>query len=570
MSFRLRLLLALGLVAVIPALLLTWRARPRLDEARARYVREAAERSELLIAERLDRWAVELASEVSAWRNQAADEFQKLDDWIEHERGLARRRLRDAIEAIETAAVDRGLNAGLVIDGTGRVRAAWPESDPPRRPASSEALAEGLARWSWEEPSSPLQLRTVALCPPSAPRESALLLLAERRLSAQQLTGEMERLLGYPVRVDPRPAGQPLEASGERLVRVPIPRSGPPPVAVVELDLEDAGQLLFEPLRFELGIAVALGLAAAVLLALLLSDSLARPVRRLTASVTRFAEGDLAPSPMPQGPGELGTLASAVDRMLARIDREQHRRARAERLAAWQQVARRVAHEVRNPLTPIRLAVDNLRRAARRDPQSLTEHLDDESAAILQEVDRLERLVREFSEFARLPEPEPRPVELPELVERAVRGQIPADGSVRVAFDIDEAFPCSLAVDPDLLSLALANLARNAAQAMEAAGGQLRVRMQRRHEAGPPAGDGAAIVFDDTGPGISDEIIGHVFEPYVSGRGETGTGLGLAIVRRIVRDHGGLVTASNRVEGGARFEIILPLGGRSFDEPRAG
>ncbi len=225
----------------------------------------------------------------------------------------------------------------------------------------------------------------------------------------------------------------------------------------------------------------------------------------------------------------------------------------AQRQAAWAEVARRIAHEIRNPLTPIRLSAERLQR-------KYADRLGEDRAAferavatIVRQVDAIGRLVSEFSAFARMPRPRPAAADLGELVGEAVeleRARTPA-----VAIDwTPPAEPLPLLCDREQIVQALTNLLKNAVEAVAEGGrpgGRVVVRATRE--------DGSAVVtIDDDGPGLPAAERHRLFEPYVTTK-HRGSGLGLAIVRKIVEEHGGRVELCDRPEGGARARLLLPI-----------
>ena len=246
---------------------------------------------------------------------------------------------------------------------------------------------------------------------------------------------------------------------------------------------------------------------------------------------------------------DLEALPEAFSRLHRSLEDQQRRRAAAERVAAWREVARRVAHEVKNPLAPIRLTVENLLKARRQSPEIFDELFEDGSRAILEEVDQLQRLVSEFSEFARLPEPRRGAVDVNELVD-SVLNLYAGEVGLTVERRLGSGIP-TLQGDSDLLARALKNLVANAIEAMGPEGGILGVETAVE--------DGGVIVrIVDAGPGFSEEAERHLFEPYFTTKA-TGTGLGMTLAYRIVTEHGGWIAASNRPEGGA--EVVVRLEG---------
>ncbi len=293
---------------------------------------------------------------------------------------------------------------------------------------------------------------------------------------------------------------------------------------------------------------VTLGLLAAVILAvsLLLSRRLARrvagPVGALAEGMRRVAGGDLDHRVRVEAPDELGQLVRDFNRMTADLRDSKEELVRAERVAAWRGVARRLAHEIKNPLTPITLAMHRIGR--RSDDEAVTEAV----ATVLEETGNLQRLADEFSHYARLPEPRPETVDLIELA-RSVADLYAATPHLEVVWrGADD--PLRVQADPGQLRQVLANLVKNAVAAVEGRGS---LEWTVEHAADRRR---ACLVLSDSGCGLPPDPE-TVFEPYFTTR-DTGTGLGLPIARRIVEDHGGSLTAENAPGGGARFRLVLP------------
>jgi nitrogen fixation/metabolism regulation signal transduction histidine kinase len=283
------------------------------------------------------------------------------------------------------------------------------------------------------------------------------------------------------------------------------------------------------------------------------SDRIGRPVGRLVRAVDAIAGGEADYTFPGQARDELEELAEAFSRMQRRLELQLQRSSASERVAAWREVARHVAHEVKNPLAPIRLTVENLMRA-RRDAPELFEGLFEEGTrTILEEVEQLRRLVEEFSEFARLPAPRPRPVDLHRLLDEVVELY---SGGGRVEIERDYAgVPIVVQADSDQLARAMKNIVANAVEAMDGADVE-----HPRIGVRTSVNDGRVTVeIHDNGPGISSDAENKVFEPYFTTRRE-GTGLGMAIVYRIVTEHGGVIEAGRAPGGGAAITVQLPIG----------
>jgi nitrogen fixation/metabolism regulation signal transduction histidine kinase len=233
-------------------------------------------------------------------------------------------------------------------------------------------------------------------------------------------------------------------------------------------------------------------------------------------------------------------------------------RAAAWREAAWGEVARRLAHEIKNPLTPIRLSAERMRHKllpamAEKDAQIL----DRGTETIVQQVEAMKEMVNAFSEYARAPRFEMSSVALNKLVTEVAELYRAQDTRhrVRLTVTLDPGIDTVVA-DQGRLRQLLHNLLTNATEALEGRrGGEILVRTRLASRGGTEC---VEITVEDDGPGFQRELIGQDFDPYVTTKAK-GTGLGLAIVRKIVEEHGGHIEAENRAEGGARIRIDLPL-----------
>ncbi|MBI3932025.1 MAG: HAMP domain-containing protein [Acidobacteria bacterium] len=293
--------------------------------------------------------------------------------------------------------------------------------------------------------------------------------------------------------------------------------------------------------------AVALG--AALVAAGALSGRIARPVRQLAEGARRVAGGDLGQRVDAGTTDEIGDLARAFNAMTADLEASHERLRQVERVAAWREMARRLAHELKNPLFPIQLSIETLRRAEEQGRSDFGTLFRESSDTILEELRSLRTIVEEFSDFARLPRPRLRATDLNEVVEQVLALYHARAAGVRVERALAPDLP-SVPADRDLLARALGNLVANALEAMPA-GGALTLRTARR--------DGAVVLeVEDTGPGLGDEQRRSLFTPYHTTK-TGGTGLGLAIVQGIVADHGGRVEVRSEPGRGATFTVILPV-----------
>jgi nitrogen fixation/metabolism regulation signal transduction histidine kinase len=398
-----------------------------------------------------------------------------------------------------------------------------------------------------------------------------------------------------------RDRGRPLDEATERKLEVtrPLSDEGAAPSLVAtfafdrryERDLEAAGathdayaQLEKERGRVYAGyfeaFAVLLGITVVVtvVLGFIFAQGVTRRITRLANAINRVAAGDLEVRVPVTGSDELTELARVFNRMLSEM---QHSRARIEylqRIGAWQEMAQRLAHEIKNPLTPIQLAVQECHRKYTGDNTKFRALLDTTLEIVEEEVGTLRRLVGNFSSFARLPHAELREANLQDFLRECSEqlghlGNEPTEGAedVVIAHDVEVRWelpeePIPVTIDRQMLRRVLVNLVRNAVEAIRGATegptpgdaarprGRVIVRVQRESDA-------AAIVVEDDGPGVAEGASERIFDPYFTSKRQ-GTGLGLAIVKKIVVEHNGSITArrSERL-GGAEFALVLPIVG---------
>jgi nitrogen fixation/metabolism regulation signal transduction histidine kinase len=339
-------------------------------------------------------------------------------------------------------------------------------------------------------------------------------------------------------------------------------------------ELSDASQFLENYRRIErrraddeksylLAFALLLGITivAAVGVGSLLARGVSRRVARLERATRAVAGGDLSVRVPETGNDELGELARAFNRMLREVETSRARIEYLQRISAWQEMARRLAHEIKNPLTPIQLAVQDIHRRYAGGEPEFRKLLDTTLEVVEEEVGTLRRLVTEFSDFARLPQAELERADLGdflrEIAERPLLLESDDEGGASIAganvdFDIPRS-PSPVLLDKQMLRRVLVNLVSNAAQAADgkrASPPHIRVRLT-------PEGAHYHLDVEDDGPGIPKELREAVFDPYVTTK-TAGTGLGLAIVKKIVVEHRGTISASESKLGGACLRVRLP------------
>ena len=278
-----------------------------------------------------------------------------------------------------------------------------------------------------------------------------------------------------------------------------------------------------------------------------LSRQLSRPLLELVKWTELLARGERLPDgELHRGAPEFEVLRQRMRRTARELELGRARALEAERLSAFRETARQVAHELKNPLTPIRFAVSRLRRDAPPELHETVEVLGIES-------ERLERMARSFAQFGRLPEGPSAEVDLGELARYTAKATVPAHLSLTV--DVEEGLPM-VRGHYDALARAMSNVLINAVDACRE-GGAISVRVSRSTHDGL---DGIEVAVRDTGCGISPEQMGRIWEPYVTHK-PGGTGLGLAIARQTVVAHNGSVDAVSAVGKGTEIRFLLPIAG---------
>jgi signal transduction histidine kinase len=316
-----------------------------------------------------------------------------------------------------------------------------------------------------------------------------------------------------------------------------------------------AGQMALERSILSTGlVAGAAGILLGVLMGWWATERISRPVERLAAGVRAVSSGDWEARVPVSSQDEVGELARAFNRMTELLLEQRDRALQAERVAAWRELARRLAHELKNPLFPLQLTVENLQRAREQHPDQFEEVFQESTATLAGELANMKSIIGRFSDFARMPAPQVEPTDVREIVRDTLRlldTQLRVRG-ITTVLDVAGSDD-RMEADPELLGRALQNLVLNAMDAMPE-GGTLRIRTEQRP-------DGTRIEVSDTGQGLSPEECARVFTPYYTTK-KHGTGLGLAIVQSVVSDHQGRISVSSEPGRGTTFTIDLP-GGRN-------
>lgn len=297
----------------------------------------------------------------------------------------------------------------------------------------------------------------------------------------------------------------------------------------------------------------AMGLLFGLLLSWWGAARITRPVRKLAEGARQVSEGNWKARVEVKGHNEIAQLATAFNRMTEQLSEQRERLIQAERVAAWRELARRLAHELKNPLFPLQTTVENLQRAKEQSTEQFEEVFRESTGILLSEIENLKKIVGRFSDFAKMPQPEIDTVNLNETISGVVKlfeSQFGAVGRAPITpeLHLQEGLP-SIQADEALLRRAIENLVLNAMDAMPT-GGVLMLRTTQNN-------GGVELEISDTGSGLTQEECDRLFTPYYTTK-QHGTGLGLAIVQSVVSDHGGRISVESESGVGTSFFIHLP------------
>jgi two-component system, NtrC family, nitrogen regulation sensor histidine kinase NtrY len=543
MRLRTRLSLAFAALAVLPLLLsaplVARRLRTTFDEERAR----RAEASRALVAAEVEALRARVSEAVTAAaREPAAEELAHALD------GAGPLPPPDAARSLSEG---RGLSVLGLVDAAGRVRSSA------HFPARTGDVDPGLAA-VLSAPPGAVVVSDVQVHAPEGPRAWPALLAARPVEEAPgtwvvggvlldaELAAHLSRLSGAEVEVQ---EGTEVLASagtaGGRAVSRDIPLG-----AATGLVVRVGGAAAAEAeLALGAGLAAALGagLLLAVALGLLLARRITGPLEALTRGAQAVAAGALDTHVQARAQGEVGVLVEAFNRMTAELGRTTRALVEAERVAAWEEVARGLAHELKNPLTPLQMSLETLVAAQEASSPRFAELFRESAPAMREEVERLKRTVDAFARFARLPPPLTASLDVGAWAEQSLQlyGGVPG-----LQLETHLLPGLHVLADRDQLAQVLHNLLKNAEEATAGAPPWVAVRVYG-------AGDSVVLEVEDGGPGISPEERERIFEPAFS-RKPGGSGLGLAIARRIAVEHGGRLEVGRGARGGALFQLKLP------------
>ncbi len=289
-------------------------------------------------------------------------------------------------------------------------------------------------------------------------------------------------------------------------------------------------------------------LVVLIVIAAFIARTITIPVRRLTKAVDDLSKGKLEGEIRVRSGDEIETLVEGFNRMARDLDENTRKLLHAEKIAAWREVARKLAHEIKNPLSPIQLSIQSLVKNYERGSDDFGDRLRENSKTILEEVDRLRRLADEFSSFAKLPKPLMEQSDLNELAESVARMHADTDG-IKVTTELDKRLP-KLKFDREQMKQVLINLVKNGIEAIDGRG---KVKIGTRFY---PRRNRMELIVEDNGAGMSDAEMRQVFNPYFTTK-RGGTGLGLAIALSIINDHGGRLWVESRKGVGTTFHVEM-------------
>lgn len=298
------------------------------------------------------------------------------------------------------------------------------------------------------------------------------------------------------------------------------------------------------------------GMLIAILLSSWIAARVTRPVEQLAQAAQEVAAGDWNARVEVTGHDEIAQLADSFNRMTTELLSQRERLLQTERVAAWRELARRLAHELKNPLFPLQLTVENLIRARTQSPEQFEEVFRESSTTLLAEISNLRTIIGRFSDFSKMPQPQLQTIQVNEIlrnIAQLFQAQFQAKEKAGVAIhcnlELSENMD-SISADPELLHRAISNLVLNAMDAMPE-GGALTLRSRQEDMK-------VIIEVADAGTGLTPEECERIFTPYYTSK-QHGTGLGLAIVQSVVSDHHGRISVRSVPQQGTTFVIELPL-----------
>jgi len=356
---------------------------------------------------------------------------------------------------------------------------------------------------------------------------SASILGGKRNILTKEKIGSVEYIVGY----------APISIAGSIAGVIAIPTLNRE--KEMESELAKRNAYVFGAYAVVFGIALIGGG--------LLAFRFARPLRLLTIAAKDVSEGNLEVRVEPHSRDEIGILASSFNEMVLKLRKSREELSKHERESAWKEMAKQIAHEIRNPLTPIKLSIQHVRQAFKDKAPDREEILQRVTQTVIDQIEVLSRIASEFSSFAKMPASKFERLNIDDLLKETIN----LFREVEEISFVHKPSPSTAMIiaDRDQLRGVFINIVRNAIQAMQESGTITAETFLEKHL--------CIIKISDTGPGIPEEILTRIFDPNFSTKTE-GMGLGLAIARRVIEDHGGTITCSSERGKGTMFEIRLP------------
>jgi signal transduction histidine kinase len=352
--------------------------------------------------------------------------------------------------------------------------------------------------------------------------------------------------------VNPNGPTGPREAS-LNATAIPLKNQSGNVMAVLVVALSRSGMVQAQQHIRTIAYGVAAGgILLAIVFSLWIAARVSRPIEQLARAAGEVAAGNWDVHVPERGHDEVSVLAQSFNHMTEQLSSQRERLIQSERVAAWRELARRLAHELKNPLFPLQLTVENLVRARELPEAEFDEIFKESTITLSAEIANLKAIIGRFSDFSKMPKPELERIDAKDVIARVASLYATAaatkESKINFETDVDSA-PMPLDVDPELLHRALSNLILNAMDAMPE-GGTLTLSAYPKSEA-------VELRVSDTGAGLTPEECERLFTPYYTTK-QHGTGLGLAIVQSVIADHNGSITVESRPGGGTTFIITLP------------
>ena len=401
----------------------------------------------------------------------------------------------------------------------------------------SLSLPQGMYVWLYRQTTSSLDVSDII--GPSVERPNSILDLVKATRSGEEKTGSVQMSAAANDRATTQ--ATPLKDDTGQIAAVLLVGASRRPLLELQQHIK-AMALSVAGIGMLLAIAVSLWIAA----------RFTRPIEQLAEASREIADGNWDVQVEP-GPGaELAQLAESFNTMTHQLIEQRERLVQAERVAAWRELARRLAHELKNPLFPLQITVENLVRARELAPGEFEEIFQEGTSTLLAEISNLKAIIGRFSDFSKMPKPQLQNTSLNELARKvaALHGSQlkEAPKPVTLKLDLDESLK-EIPLDPDLFHRVVSNLVLNAIDAMPE-GGTLTLRTR-------DTGERARLEISDTGTGLTPEERDRIFTPYYTTK-QHGTGLGLAVVQSVVSDHRGTISVNSETGRGTTFIIDLP------------